>query len=64
MGLNSGKIRKETARLQVTKLWRRKSTGINRITVRTALALLITDNIFKYVFREKQLVEISINSGD
>ena len=37
MGLNSGKIREETARIHVTTHERRKSTGINRITVRIAL---------------------------
>lgn len=36
MDLNSGKIREETTRLHVTKHERRKSTGINRITVRIA----------------------------
>jgi hypothetical protein len=37
MGLNSGKIRDETARLHVKTRERRKSTGINRITVRIAI---------------------------
>jgi hypothetical protein len=36
MGLNSGKIREEAARLHVTTHEKRISAGINRITVRIA----------------------------
>ena len=38
MGLNSGKIREETARLHVTTYQRRKSTGIDRIKADSHIA--------------------------
>jgi hypothetical protein len=38
MGLNSGKIREERARLHVTTHERREGTGINRITARIAFS--------------------------
>jgi hypothetical protein len=55
MGLNSGKIREETARIHVTTHERRKSTGINRITVRIAFGTSYNQKYVEMCFQGRTI---------
>jgi len=55
MGLESGKIREEAARLHVTKHERRKSIGINGIAVTIAFGAFYKPKYVEICFRERTI---------
>jgi len=58
MGLNSGKIKEETARLHATSTRDEKVQVLTELRLELLLVLLVTQNMLKCVFREEQLVKI------
>jgi len=58
MGLNSGKIKEETARLYATSTRDEKVQVLTELRLELLLVFLVTQNMLKCVFREEQLVKI------